>query len=161
MPLRTLFFVALFPALALAEPAADDFCEYTVDGAAPSRGAGGINNVMSIHWMGPQQPGRSIATPLLINCGAPGAQLNFDTVGSAKPEDIPMRAGTFKMGFKHRKGTFGVRGAGFISGEGELVIATWDTSHVAGSFTFTAGGKKYAGKFRLKCPYSGNGVCQP
>lgn len=162
MPTTPRLFAAIaflsLPALA-GEPT-DDFCEYSVDGGAPQRGTGGISNVMSIHWMGPKQPGRSIATPLLINCGPAGAQLNFDTVGNSTETDIPRKPGTFKMGFKHRKATFGVRGNGFMAGDGELTISTWDAHHVVGTFTFTANGKKYAGKFDLKCPYGSNGVCQ-
>lgn len=136
------------------------FCEYTVDGAAPQRGGGGPANIMSIHWMDATQPGRQVATPLLINCGPAGAQLNFDTVGKSTPDDVRLGPAKYPVGGKPKAGAFGVRGRDFFgSGEGELVISAWDTKHVAGSFTFTAKGKRYAGRFDLKCPYK-NRICR-
>lgn len=160
--MRTLLLssLLLLPAVGWADPSAEDFCEYTVDGGPPNRGGGGVANVMSIHWMAPTQPGRSIATPLLINCGPAGAQLNFDTVGNSKAEDVPMKPATLKIEKKPKKGNLGVRKAGFFTAEGSVTLTAWDTRHVAGTFSFTASdGKKYAGKFSLKCPYPGNGVC--
>lgn len=139
------------------EPAG--FCEYTVDGAAPNRGAGGVANVMSLHWMAPTQKGRSIATPLLINCGT-GAQLNFDTAGDSSLTDVPMAAKKYPISTKGKNGTFTARSKDFLGAEGELTISAWDTAHVAGSFSFKANGKTYAGRFDLKCPYPGNGVCR-
>lgn len=47
-----------------------------------------------------------------------------------------------------------------MGGEGELDVTAFDAAHVAGTFAFTAGGKRYAGTFDLKCPQQGNGVCK-
>ncbi|MBL8921346.1 MAG: hypothetical protein JNJ54_20975 [Myxococcaceae bacterium] len=160
--MRTLMLFACLvaPISSAAEPPRD-FCEYTVEGEATNRGSGGPSNVMSLHWMGPTQVGRSIATPLLINCGA-GAQLNIDTVGRSSVDDVKMAPGRYAIDTKKpKKGAFGVRGSGFFSAEGELVISAWDTAHVAGTFSFkTNTGKRYTGAFDLRCPYAGNGVCR-
>lgn len=143
-----------------AEPPID-FCEYTAEGEPTNRGPGGLSNVMSLHWMAPNQAGRSIATPLLINCGT-GAMLNFDTVGKSSIDDVKMAPGRYAIDTKKpKKGAFGVRGSGFFSAEGELIISAWDTAHVAGTFSFkTNTGKRYTGRFDLRCPYAGNGVCR-
>lgn len=134
-------------------PSADDFCEYTVDGGAPDRGGGGFDNVQSIFWMRESQ--RGMGTQLLINCGA-RAQVSL----SSPPKAIPIEMGAKKFAISTGGGgDFSVLGPGFTGGTGELDLTAWDTTHIAGTFSFEAKGKQYAGSFDLKCPQPGNGVC--
>jgi hypothetical protein len=147
------------PPAAAPDPDALGFCEYTIDGANPNRGGGGLMNVGSLYWIPVGQKGRSIAGPLLINCGK-GKQLNISAAGSAEA-DYPQTAKKYMFDPSNKNGTFTVMGPDFMSAkDGELEITAWDNVHVAGSFKFNAGGKAYAGTFDLKCPQPGNGICE-
>jgi hypothetical protein len=137
------------------DPFAMGSCEYTVDGGETHKGGGGISNVMSIHWMAADQKGRSIAVPLLINCGPTGKQLNISSDGDTAV--VPM--GPKKYPFGAGK-AFTVMGRDFMNGDGSIDITAWDTTHVAGTFEISAKGKIYKGVFDIKCPQPGNGVCQ-
>ena len=143
------------PEPAAAAPAVDTgFCEYTVDDGPPNRGGGGVRNVQSQHWM-PEQ-GRALASALLINCGA-GEQLSL----SANGPSIALGPATYKVvRTGEDQAAFGVIGPDFMGGEGELVLSAFDDAHVAGSFDFKAGGKRYKGTFDLKCPQPGSGACK-
>jgi len=138
-----------------ADPYAMGFCEYTVEAGPPNKGGGGLNNVMSLHWMAANQQGRSLAVPLLINCGS-GKQLNISSEGDVT--DIPMAPKKYPIGSD--KGSFVVQGPDAWGAKGELEITAWDASHVAGTFQFAAGDKKFTGNFDIKCPQPGNGVCK-
>lgn len=72
-----------------------------------------------------------------------------------------MKPATYAIAAMAKAGQFTVLGPDFVGGNGELVIAAWDTAHVAGSFELTAGGKKYVGTFDIDCPQPGNGVGTP
>jgi len=137
------------------DPFARGSCEYTVDGGETRKGGGGISNVMSTHWMPPRQPGRSIAVPLLINCGPAGNQLSISTDGDTTA--VPMGPKKYPIGAGK---DFTAMGLDFMSGDGSLDITAWDTTHVAGTFEISAKGKTYKGAFDFKCPQPGNGVCQ-
>lgn len=141
------------PAAPVTAPAADTgFCEYTVDGGEANRGGGGIMNVQSKHWM---KDGKSYAAALLINCGS-GKQINL----SANGESMLLGPATYKIvRTGEDKTAFSVLGPDFMGGDGEIVLTAFDASHVAGSFNFESGGKRYKGTFDLKCPQPGNGVC--
>lgn len=127
-------------------------CEYSVDGGETFKGGGGISNVMSIHWMAPDQKGRSLAVPLLINCGPSGKQLNISSSDDVAmgPKKHPIGAGK----------AFTVMGPDLMGGEGTIDITAWDAAHVAGTFEISAKGKTYKGAFDIKCPQPGNGICQ-
>jgi len=140
-------------AAAPVDPFAMGSCEYTIDGGEPLKGGGGISNVMSIHWMAANQPGRSIAGPLLINCGPAGKQLNL----SADDTSIAMAPKKYEIGTGK---AFSVMGPGLAAAKGEIDISAWDKAHVTGTFTIEGDGKKVAGKFDIKCPQPGNGICE-
>jgi hypothetical protein len=115
---------------------------------------------MSTHWMAANQQGRSLAGPLLINCGK-SPQLSLSAASDAKETDVPMAPKTYPIDTTNKPGTFTAMGADFTGAEsGELAITAWDKKHLAGTFKLVAKGKTYAGSFDLKCPYGGNGVCE-
>ncbi|MBP6843391.1 MAG: hypothetical protein KA201_06595 [Kofleriaceae bacterium] len=147
------------PPPAAVDPYAQGFCEYTIDGGAPNKGGGGMNNVLSLHWFAPDQQGRGLASTLLINCGT-GAQVNLMSSSDATPADVPMAPKKYPITKGNKAGAFSVMGPDFMGGEGELDITAWDTSHVAGTFGFAAGGKQYSARFDIKCPFPSNGVCK-
>ena len=147
------------PSAAPVDAFAMGSCEYKIDGAEGSKGGGGMNNVGSLHWMPENQPGRSLGSALIINCGASGKQLNLSPTGDSTVADVPMKPGKYAITTTGKKGDFTVIGPGFMGGAGELDVTAWDTSHVAGTFTVESGGKKYEGSFDLKCPTPGNGIC--
>ena len=138
---------------------AQGFCEYAVDGGAPNKGGGGMNNVLTLHWLAADQKGRDLASPLLINCGA-GKQVNLLSSSATALADVPMAPRKYPIVRANQAGAFTVLGADFMGGEGELDVTAWDAAHVAGTFAFAANGKQYVGKFDLKCPFPSNGVCR-
>lgn len=152
---------AAAPAPAPAAPARDPgFCEYAVDGGAPNRGRGGLTNVQSLHWMTTDQPGRSLASWLLVNCGT-GKQLNLSSSGRATAESVPRGPKRYAIGSSDAPDTFNVMGPDFASAKsGSLEITAWDGRHVAGAFDFVAGDHAYKGTFDLACPTPGNGPCE-
>jgi hypothetical protein len=148
------------PPSAAPDPEASGFCEYTIDGANPNRGNGGLMNVQSLYWIPADQKGRGLASHLLINCGK-GKQLNIMSAGKAADTDYPQGAKKYAIDSSNKPGAIAVMGPDFMSAkDGELDVTAWDKTHVAGSFKFTAGGKAYAGTFDLKCPQPGNGACE-
>lgn len=147
------------PPTAPADPYAQGYCEYTIDGGAPNKGGGGLNNVLSVHWMAADQKGRSLATPLLINCGK-GGQINLMSHADSTAAAIPFGPKKYAIGKTNKLDEFAVLGPNFMGGMGELDVTAWDRAHIAGTFQFEAQGKKYAGKFDIKCPFPGNGICQ-
>ena len=147
------------PTAAPVDPFAMGWCEYEIDGAEGSKGGGGMNNVGSLHWMPENQPGRSLGTALIINCGASGKQLNLSPAMNTTLDQVAMKPGKYAIKAVAQPGDFTVIGPGWMGGTGEIEITAWDTSHVAGTFTVENGGKKYEGSFDLKCPTPGNGIC--
>lgn len=139
-----------------ADPFAGGFCEYSIDGGEVLKGGGGLNNVQSRHWLTDEQ-GKKLAAPLLINCGPAGKQVNIITNDAT----LTLGAGKFKI-TKIGDGPkeFAVLAADFLSGVGEIELTAFDDQHVAGTFSFTGAGKVHAGKFDLKCPFPGNGLCK-
>lgn len=128
-----------------ADPFANGFCEYTLDGGAPNKGGGGVMNVQSSHWMDDKY--KHLAVPLLVNCGS------SDKITIAAVDPLPRATGTFKLDTTNKPGTFGALGKDFLGANGEVAITAFDSSHVAGSFRFaTKQGKKYEGRFDIKCP---------
>ncbi len=150
------------PAAAPSDPFAQGFCEYTIEGGAANKGGGGLSNVQSSHWMMAGASGRSMAGKLLINCGDKDKitiqHHNFD-------EELAMAAGKYPIDKTGAAGTMSIIGPFPLAEAGELDITAWDTSHMAGTFSFSVtkdgASKKVTGSFDLRCPYAASDVCVP
>lgn len=140
------------------DPFAQGFCAYTVGSEPENKGGGGANNVQSTHWMAPDQPGRSIAGKLLINCGK-GAQVTIQLHND--DDDLPMAPGKYPIDKTGAKGTFSVIAPLALVEPGELDITAWDRSHIAGTFRFKADKGPLTGTFDLRCPYGATPTCAP
>ncbi len=139
------------------------FCEYTVEGGEPNKGGGGIANVQSIHWMAPEQPSRSSAGKLQINCGK-SAQINL--YWHNDDDELPMAPGKYPIDKTGGRGTLSaISTLGALTEPGEIDISAWDRSHLAGTFVMKVNKdgapRSVAGSFDLRCPYGATTHCTP
>ncbi len=149
--------------VAPVDPFAQGFCEYTVEGGEPNKGGGGIANVQSTHWMPPEQPGRSSAGKLLINCGK-SAQINI--YWHNDDDELPMAPGKYPIDKTGAKGTLStISPLGALAEPGEIDITAWDRSHLAGTFAMKVNKdgapRSVVGRFDLRCPYGTTTHCTP
>lgn len=145
------------------DPFAQGFCEYTIEGSPPNKGRGGLNNIQTTHWMTADQPGRSMAGKLLINCGA---DKQISIMWHNDTDDLPMAPGKHPIDKTGAKGTMSIIAAiGDLVEPGQLDITAWDASHIAGTFTMKirheGTPKTVTGKLDLRCPYGKTAACSP
>lgn len=119
--------------------------------------------MQTIHWMQANQPGRSMAGKLLINCGT-GQQISI--MWHNDDDDLPMAPGKHPIDKTGAKGTMSmISGVGNLVEPGQLDITAWDASHLAGTFTMKLDHqgipKAVTGTFDLRCPYGKSDVCSP
>jgi hypothetical protein len=145
-----------------ADPFAQGFCEYSVDGGEANKGGGGIMNFQSSLWMTADQPGRSIAGKFLLNCGKTD-QISISLHND--DDELPQAAAKYPIDKTGAKGTMSIiTGVGELSEPGELEITAWDKAHIAGKFAMKlnkdGATKAITGSFDLDCPYAKSDLCE-
>lgn len=137
------------PVKATFDPYLQGFCEVTIDGGAPTKTGGGVSNISTRHWAGPQTKNPSWG--LLMNCG------NISISSGGPDEKFELKPATYTVGGKDDEPHVTVMSP-LMGAQGQLVIEAWDMNGIKGSFELTGqlDGKAATAKgvFDFQCPYT-------